>query len=159
MLVNNRIILLMCLGAALALSMGGCCTVGIGTCTQTDLITLNGSAQLNACGDDHKSHPVVVRFFYLNDSRGFNAAAFEDVWDDPMAALGGDLEGAYHDTALAPGAKETVSLTRPEGATAIVMMINFCAEGDLNSRRYVFSLKDKGLNKTVNLQGINFSVK
>ncbi len=159
MFVKSRIILLMGLAAVLALSAAGCCTVGIGPCTRTDSITLNGSAQLNACGDDHKSHPVILRFFYLKDARVFNDSAFEETWEDPTAALGGDLEGSYHDVTLAPGANETLALTRPEGATAIGMMINFCAEGDVNSRRYIFPLKKKGLKKTVNLQGINFSVK
>jgi len=159
MFVKSRIILLMCLAVALALSAGGCCTLGIGPCTRTDTIILNGSAQLNACGGDRKSHPVVVRLLYLNDTGKFNAGVFEDIWDDPMAVLNSDQEGAYHDTALAPGAKVPVVLTRPEGATAIAMLINFCAEGDINSRRYVFALKGKDLEKTVNLQGVNFAVK
>ena len=133
-------------------------TVGVGPCTRTDTITLQGSAQLNACGDDQKSHPVVVRFLYLTDTRKINSSAFEEVWDDPVGTLGGDLEGEFHDTTLAPGSKEIVALTRPEGATAIAMLINFCAEGDINSKRYVFPLK-KDLKKTVNLQGINFSIK
>ncbi len=104
MFVFSRIILLMGLAAVLALSVGGCCSVGIGTCTLTDTIVLDGSAQLNACGDDHKSHPVIVRFLYLKETKVFNASSFEEIWEDPMAALGGDLEGAHHDVTLAPGA-------------------------------------------------------
>lgn len=159
MIAKNRIYLLMCLGAVLTLTVAGCCSVGIGTCTRTDTISLDGSAQLNACGADNKSHPVILRFHYLSDTAKFNSSSFEDIWDDPVATLAGDMAGGYENVTLAPGERETVTLTRPEGATAIAMLINFCDESDINSRRYVFELDKKDLKKTVHLQGITFSVK
>lgn len=158
MLVISRNLFLLCLGAVFVLSFGGCCTVGIGTCTITDVISLtNESGQLNACGDDHKSHPVVVRFFYLKDTDQFIDGSFKDIWDNPRDTLGDALEGSSDDTSLVPGAEATIALIRPEGAVAIAMMINFCEEGDNN--RYVFSLKDQDLKKTVNLDNVSFSVK
>lgn len=159
MFVMRRITLLICLVAVLAVFISGCCTIGIGPCTRTDKVSLVGSVQLNACGMDNKSHPVVVRFIYLKDTRKFQAGVFDEVWDDPAGFLGGDLADGYQDVTLAPGKTENMSFIRPEGATAVAMLVNFCDEKDINSRRHLFKLDGKGLDKTVELKGINFSIK
>jgi type VI secretion system VasD/TssJ family lipoprotein len=159
MFAKNRIAVFLVLGVALALWSAGCCTLGIISCTRTDTLTLAGSARLNACGEDNRSHPVTVRFLYLKDTHIFATSSFEELWSDPVGQLGADLLEGYKEVILAPGTEKTVELTRPEGARTVAMLVNFCAEGDINSRRYLFPLHSKGLEKTVNLQGVNFSVK
>lgn len=155
---NRHQVVFIFLLVAAAFILNGCCTLGVGTCIQTDTIKLAGTAQLNACGSDHKSHPVAVRFFPLKETKVFLNASFEDLWSDGAGTLGGDLIDGYREFFVAPGSVETAALTRSEKATAIGMLINFCAEEDINSRRYLFPLKGKSLEKTVNLYGIKFSV-
>ena len=155
---KHQVVFMFLLGAAVAVLLGGCCTLGIGTCTQTDTITLVGSAQLNACGADNKSHPVAVRYFLLKETDKFLKGSFEEIWSDPAGVLGGDLVEGYREVFLAPGSQNTTPIMRPAGVTAVGMLINFCSEKDINSRRHVFQLPEKGMAKTVNLSGINFSV-
>ena len=159
MFAKSRIAVFLALGVALALWSAGCCTLGISSCTRTDTVTLAGSARLNACGEDNRSHPVTVRFLYLKNTHVFATSSFEELWSDPTGQLGGDLVEGYKEVILAPGTRKAVELTRPEGAKSVAMLINFCAEGDINSRRYVFPLGSKSLEKTVDLQGVNFSVR
>lgn len=158
-MLNRRQIIFMCLlGAGFAAFLGGCCTLGIGTCTQTDTITLVGSGQLNACSGDNKSHPVAVRFFPLKETDKFVTQSFEDIWDDPNGVLGGDLVEGYQEIFVAPGSKSVNPMLRPAGVTALGMLVNFCEEKDINSRRHLFLLDKKGTAKTVHLNGTIFSV-
>lgn len=155
---RHQIVFIILLGAVGVALLGGCCTLGISTCTVTDTITMVGSGQLNACGGDNKSHPVAIRFFLLKEADKFSTESFENIWDDPAGILGGDLVDGYREVFLAPGSEISTPLLRPAGVTAVGMLINFCAEKDINSRRYLFQLPEKGMVKTVNLTGINFSV-
>jgi type VI secretion system VasD/TssJ family lipoprotein len=155
---RHQIVLMVILGGAMAALLGGCCTLGIGTCTQTDTITLVSSNQLNACSGDNRSHPVAVRFFPLKDREKFLNSNFEDIWADPTGVLGGDLVGGYQEVFLAPGSRIDTPMVRPAGVTAVGMLINYCEEKDINSRRHLFDLGDKGIAKTAQLSGLNFSV-
>lgn len=143
------------LAAALAAALwaGGCCTIGIGPCTLTDQFTLTGAAQLNACGDDGRSHPVAVRFYPLKDVEKFRAAAFEEIWDDPAQTLGGDLAGEPTKTFVQPEGVEKVTILRPDGATAIGVLANFCERNEESYRRQVFTLGKRGAKQELNLSG------
>lgn len=138
---------------AAALAAGGCCTLGVGPCTVTDQFTLTGAAQLNACGDDGRSHPVAVRFYALKDVEKFRAAAFEEIWDDPAQTLGGDLVGDPTKAFVQPGGTEKIAIIRPDGAEAIGVLANFCERNEESYRRAVFTLGKRGAKQELNLSG------
>lgn len=158
MLHRQHIAFMVLLGFAAAFVLGGCCSMGMGSCSKTDTIQLVGAAQLNACGDDNKSHPVAIRFYPLKEPDKFLASSFEELWSDAAGVLGGDLVDDYREVFLAPSSEMSTPLVRQDEVTAVGMLINFCAEKDINSRRHLFVLTKDNLEKTVNLQGINFSV-
>lgn len=147
----SRIGALLSLVAGL-LMIGGCCAIGF-RCTLKDQFTLKGATTLNACGDDGRSHPVAVRFYALKDAEKFQAAPFEDLWDNAAEVLGGDLLDDPTKAFVQPGGTDAVLILRPDGANAIGVLANFCERNEESYRRKIFELGKRGASQELNLSG------
>lgn len=134
---------------ALLTGVAGCCSIGIGSCKTTDKLTFVGADKLNSCTDE-QSHPVAVRIYYLKQARRFEAADFESLWFDDRNALE-DARLEVTQTTVNPGSSNLVSLTRPEGATHIGLLINFCKQQG-GCWREVLPLEGGSLKRTVELR-------
>ncbi len=97
-------------------------------CASTDRVYLTGSRRLNACEGD-EPHPVGVRVYYLAGTDRFTKADFASLWENDLETLGEDRIKVA-DVTLAPQSQEELPLERPDKATFLGIVANFCKPGE-----------------------------
>ena len=135
---------------ALVVSVSGCCSIGLGSCQTTDKLTFIGSTDLNSC-TDAQSHAVSVRVYYLKSAYAFEKSDFESLWweEDAVFADGAKLD--MHPLKVYPGQSDLHALPRPEGATHLGLVANFC-ELETRCWRTLIPLEGGGLKQTFTLE-------
>jgi type VI secretion system VasD/TssJ family lipoprotein len=96
-------------------------------CGSTDRVMLTSSRRLNAC-DGSEAHPVGVRVYYLASTDRFTQADFASLWENDLETLGEDRIKVT-DLTVVPQSQQEVPLERPDKATAIGIVANFCKPG------------------------------
>lgn len=137
--------------------VGGCCSLGLKSCQATDLLTFSGDEKLNSCSGDQYSYPVAVRLYYLNQDEPFRSAEFQELWEDDGGAMLRDTRlGPPINLTVTPGGETPSSTKRPDGATHLGLLANFCRL-DGGTWRWVIPL-DKGVRATVRLKDVQLFV-
>jgi type VI secretion system VasD/TssJ family lipoprotein len=113
--------------------VGGCCgrNLLLRSCTTTDHFVLTTSSRLNSC-DGVGGHPLALRILSLGSTTEFEKRDFFELWEDLEEALGDELL-AVEETTMIPDRRSGLDLERPEAATAIGILANFCSPGDKES--------------------------
>jgi type VI secretion system VasD/TssJ family lipoprotein len=97
-------------------------------CASTDKVYLTGSRRLNSC-DGEEAHPVGVRVYYLAGTDRFNKADFASLWENDLEALGEDRI-KVSDVTLTPQSQQELAIERPDKATSLGIVANFCKPGE-----------------------------
>jgi type VI secretion system VasD/TssJ family lipoprotein len=114
------------LALLLATTVGGCCSLGLKSCTVTDEITVTAAANLNSC--DGSNHSVALRIYSLTATDAFNRGDYDVAWTDEGKGLG-DEKAGMKEFAVAPGqAAQQIRLARPKGTVALGVIANFCTQ-------------------------------
>jgi type VI secretion system VasD/TssJ family lipoprotein len=106
--------------------LGGCCTLGLRSCTVTDAITITGAGTLNSC--DGNNHSVTVRIYSLTATDAFAKGDLDVIWADEGKGLG-DQKAGLKEITVAPGQPaQEFQLARPKGCVALGVVANFCTQ-------------------------------
>lgn len=97
-------------------------------CASTDKVLLTSSRRLNSC-DGNEAHPVGVRVYYLAGTDRFTKADFASLWENDLETLGEDRIQVADVTVL-PQSQAEVPLERPDKATSLGIVANFCKPGE-----------------------------
>lgn len=146
--------LLLAAAAACGL-LAGCCSLGIRSCPATDQVTFVGDKSLNSCSGDQYSYPVAVRVYYLSQAGPFEAAEFQDLWENEDKVLGATRLVPAQNVTVTPGGEIQWDSLRPEGAAHLGIVANFCRL-DGGAWRTVIPL-DKGARVVVRLKDVQLA--
>lgn len=100
----------------------------LSACASTDRVFLTGSRRLNAC-DGQEPHPVGVRVYYLAGTERFMKADFSSLWENDLDTLQDDRI-KVSDVTVVPQNQNEIVLERPDGATSLGIVANFCKPGE-----------------------------
>lgn len=89
--------------------------------------------------------PVVARIYLLSDDQAFEAAEFEDLWNNDLAILGGTLL-ARQELVLTPASEKRVQLDRRDGAKFAAVMAIF-REAQSGQWRAIKTLPDNYVSR------------
>ncbi|MBE0566160.1 MAG: type VI secretion system lipoprotein TssJ [Krumholzibacteria bacterium] len=123
---RGRGLALLLAAAAVCGLLAGCCSLGIKSCPATDQFTFVGDKSLNSCSGDEYSFPVAVRVYYLSQPGPFEAAEFQELWENEDAALGATRLGPALNVTVTPGGETEEVAKRPDGAAYLGIVANFC---------------------------------
>ncbi len=155
MSVKKGSLALLLVALVCVLGLGGCCSLGIKTCTTTDKLVLVGDRNLNNCNDT-SSIPVTVRVYYLKHKETFLRSSFDELWRDAEVTLKSDIIGSERSATVTPGGEVLLSPVRPAEAAYIGIIANFCR--DAGAWHKVIELDKKGMRKIVRLNQVHMSV-
>lgn len=115
---------LVALGALLL--AGSCAKVGLGG--GAPKVTVTAARDCNSCGRD-SGYPLTFRVLQVTDPSAITGMTLTQLWDKEQALLGPallDRREAFVD----PGRTVTVALEKKPGATAVIVVGNFCQSRD-----------------------------
>jgi type VI secretion system VasD/TssJ family lipoprotein len=105
---------------------GGCCSLGLKSCTVADEITVTAAANLNSC--DGSSHSVALRIYSLTATDAFNRGDYDVSWTDEGKGLGDEKAGLKEITVVPGQAAQLIRLARPKATVALGVIANFCTQ-------------------------------
>jgi type VI secretion system VasD/TssJ family lipoprotein len=117
------------LGAA-ALVAAGLLTFALPSCSKVGLgggapkVTLTAARDCNSCGRDG-GYPLTFRVLQVTDPSVLTGMTLTQLWDKEEKLLGGALLDR-REGVVDPGRSITIPLEKKPGATAVIVVGNFC---------------------------------
>jgi type VI secretion system VasD/TssJ family lipoprotein len=113
-------------GACLLALAPACAKVGLGG--GAPKVTVTAASDLNSCGSA-TGYPLTFRVLQVADAGAITGMTLSQLWDKEQQLLGAgllDRREAFVD----PGRSVTIALQKKPGATAVIVVGNFCRSRD-----------------------------
>jgi type VI secretion system VasD/TssJ family lipoprotein len=103
-----------------------CAKVGLGG--GAPKVTVSAARDCNSCGRD-SGYPLTFRVLQVTDVSAITGMTLTQLWDKEEKLLGPALLGR-REAFVDPGRSVTIALEKKPGATAIIVLGNFCQSRD-----------------------------